>query len=299
MFILSGILGLAVASYAQSSYVEQHLRDQYLDKTFLLRGFYSGNRLRYDSTGLPLAGAKSGDWTGDGFVLINNFHFSHKRLIVEAQRLSVVRDHKEFQLRPVEQTTQQDGTKPVVVEIKVDLGQENSIQQFDDALSKIFLTENDHLPDLIPDYWKPCVPAGSAGQDPNCHFSQEVLAIPGVAPSHADSSITELGKEGSPPTSFTGMSSIGKGVSPPKATYTPEPEFSEPARQTKYQGVVTLTLTVNKEGLPTDIHILTPLGAGLDAQAVRAVEKWKFNPAEKDGQPVDAKIAVEVDFHLY
>jgi outer membrane biosynthesis protein TonB len=32
--------------------------------------------------------------------------------------------------------------------------------------------------------------------------------------------------------------------------------------------------------------------------AVRAVEKWKFKPAKKDGQPVRVQMAVEVNFHL-
>jgi TonB family protein len=56
---------------------------------------------------------------------------------------------------------------------------------------------------------------------------------------------------------------------------------------------------VNREGSPTNIRIAQPLGYGLDAKAVEAVEGWKFTPAEKDGVPVDVEIAVEVDFHLY
>jgi outer membrane biosynthesis protein TonB len=32
---------------------------------------------------------------------------------------------------------------------------------------------------------------------------------------------------------------------------------------------------------------------------LRQVSAWKFKPAEKDGRPVDVKIAIEVDFHLY
>jgi periplasmic protein TonB len=67
----------------------------------------------------------------------------------------------------------------------------------------------------------------------------------------------------------------------------------------KYQGTGVLGLTVNQEGVPTKVYVLTPLGCGLDAQAVRAVEGWRFKPAEKDGQPVSVEIAVEVDFHLY
>jgi TonB family protein len=62
---------------------------------------------------------------------------------------------------------------------------------------------------------------------------------------------------------------------------------------------MTMGLIVDKDGLPKNIHILSPLGAGLDAKAVQAVENWKFQPAEKDGQPVAVQIAIEVDFHLY
>jgi outer membrane biosynthesis protein TonB len=29
------------------------------------------------------------------------------------------------------------------------------------------------------------------------------------------------------------------------------------------------------------------------------VRNWKFNPALKDGRPVDVQISVEVEFHLY
>jgi outer membrane biosynthesis protein TonB len=32
---------------------------------------------------------------------------------------------------------------------------------------------------------------------------------------------------------------------------------------------------------------------------VEAVTKWRFSPAEKDGQPVAVELGVQVDFHLY
>ena len=41
------------------------------------------------------------------------------------------------------------------------------------------------------------------------------------------------------------------------------------------------------------------LGFGLDQKAIDAVRNWKFNPALKDGRPVDVQISVEVEFHLY
>jgi periplasmic protein TonB len=66
-----------------------------------------------------------------------------------------------------------------------------------------------------------------------------------------------------------------------------------------YHGAVTLRLVVNRDGVPEEVHIVNPLGAGLDVNAVRAVEKWRFQPAEKEGQPVAVRIAVEVDFRRY
>lgn len=72
-----------------------------------------------------------------------------------------------------------------------------------------------------------------------------------------------------------------------------------PAVARSKSGPPALLLLVNKEGSPTHIRIVSPLGCGLDEKAVHAVEGWRFKPAEKDGQPVEVEIAIEVDFHLY
>jgi periplasmic protein TonB len=96
-----------------------------------------------------------------------------------------------------------------------------------------------------------------------------------------------------------GIFHVGGGVSPPRAIFQPEPEFSEEARKAKYQGVCTLGLIVGTDGRPTNIRVLNSLGMGLDEKAIEAVKNWKFEPAMKDGHPVRVEIAVEVDFHLY
>src|SRR5580658_4876191 len=96
-----------------------------------------------------------------------------------------------------------------------------------------------------------------------------------------------------------GIFHVGGGVSPPRAIYQPEPEFSEEARKAKYQGVCTLGLIVGTDGRPTNIRVLNSLGMGLDEKAIETVRTWKFEPAMKDGHPVRVEIAVEVDFHLY
>lgn len=92
---------------------------------------------------------------------------------------------------------------------------------------------------------------------------------------------------------------VGNGVSAPRALETPDPEYSEEARKAKYQGTVVLWLIVGPDGKPRDIRVSRPLGMGLDQKAIEAVNRWRFEPAMKDGRPVAVQINVEVNFRLY
>ncbi|MGA2858196.1 MAG: energy transducer TonB [Candidatus Sulfotelmatobacter sp.] len=96
-----------------------------------------------------------------------------------------------------------------------------------------------------------------------------------------------------------GIFHVGGGTSAPIPIYKPEPEFSEEARKAKYQGTCTLGMIVGVDGRPRNIRVLSSLGMGLDEKAIEAVKNWKFEPAMRDGHPVNVEIAVEVDFHLY
>jgi periplasmic protein TonB len=91
----------------------------------------------------------------------------------------------------------------------------------------------------------------------------------------------------------------GRGVTPPRPIYSPDPEFSEEARRAKYQGTCTLMIVVSADGKPTNIRVVNSLGMGLDEKAIETVRTWRFEPGQKDGHPVNVEMAVEVDFHLY
>lgn len=91
----------------------------------------------------------------------------------------------------------------------------------------------------------------------------------------------------------------GHGISPPRALYDPEPDYSEEARKVKLQGSVVLSLVVDATGHPRNVKIARSLGMGLDEKAIEAVEKWRFVPGTKDGYPVATRVEVEVNFHLY
>lgn len=283
---------LATPAHAQAAELEKHLRDEYRGKTLVLRGFYSGDRLRFDSSGALSAGANSGDWTSDGFVQVKDIHVSHQGLTIKANRLLVIRlDGKEFQFLKE--------SKPERHELQIEADLDNlSPAQADAAMSRIFLTAHDDLATLVSDYWKPCVRAAALGKDTNLSFSPEFLTIPGVAASEASIAAPAGSSEDQLVDCSDRRVRLRKGGYP-KVIYSPSPEFSDRARRAKFQGVVVLKLVVNEKGLPENIHIIKPLGLGLDEKALRCVEKWRFKPAEKDGQPVPMEIAVEVDFHLY
>jgi len=92
---------------------------------------------------------------------------------------------------------------------------------------------------------------------------------------------------------------VGGGVLAPRAVYTPDPEFSEEARKAKHQGMVVLWLVVGPDGRAHDIRVQRSLGMGLDEKAIEAVERWRFEPARRDGIAVAVEVAVEVNFRLY
>jgi len=92
---------------------------------------------------------------------------------------------------------------------------------------------------------------------------------------------------------------VGNGVSMPRPIYAPEPEFSEEARIAKFQGEVTLLVTIGADGRARNLTVVRSLGMGLDQKAIDAVRTWRFDPARKDGRPVAVQMNIIVNFHLF
>jgi TonB family protein len=90
-----------------------------------------------------------------------------------------------------------------------------------------------------------------------------------------------------------------RSVTPPRAIFVQNPEYTDQARKKKINGTVVVSLTVTVDGTTRDIKVVKGLGYGLDEKAVEAVSHWKFSPALKDGQPIEKEISAEVTFHLY
>ena len=71
---------------------------------------------------------------------------------------------------------------------------------------------------------------------------------------------------------------VGGDVSAPKLIFAPDPEYTEKARQAKYQGVCVVALIVDEEGNPKRVQIVRHLGMGLDKKAVEAVGSTGSSP---------------------
>jgi len=85
----------------------------------------------------------------------------------------------------------------------------------------------------------------------------------------------------------------------PRLISSVDPEYSPQARAAKFSGVCLVGLTVDSNGIPTHVHIVKPLGMGLDEMATKAVSQYRFAPATRDGAAVPADIKVEVSFRYY
>ena len=96
-----------------------------------------------------------------------------------------------------------------------------------------------------------------------------------------------------------GLMSVGGGVSAPQVIHSAEPEFTDDARRTNYQGNVSVQLIVDSEGNPQNVRLVSHLGMGLDEKAIEAVRQYRFRPAMYQGHPVSVQILIDVDFHLH
>jgi TonB family protein len=103
-----------------------------------------------------------------------------------------------------------------------------------------------------------------------------------------------------------GVYHVGNGVSSPKSAKAPEAKFSDEAlkfireqRLNHFEAVSLVMITVDPEGKTKDPCLIRSAGHGLDGQAARAIEKYRFSPAKLNGKPVSVRMTIEVSFKHY
>src|SRR3989441_9225508 len=97
---------------------------------------------------------------------------------------------------------------------------------------------------------------------------------------------------------FPDIYHVGRDVTAPTIMSRVEPQYSETARAARVQGTVVLEAVISADGVPRVVRVVRSLGYGMDESAIAALERWRFNPARKDGVPVNVSLNVESNFNL-
>jgi TonB family protein len=90
---------------------------------------------------------------------------------------------------------------------------------------------------------------------------------------------------------------VGK-VSAPVPLRKVDPKYFPAAMADRVEGKVRLAAVIQKDGHVGSIRVLQALDDRLDKSAQEAMDKWLFEPALRDGQPVEVDAVIEIPFHL-
>jgi TonB family protein len=85
---------------------------------------------------------------------------------------------------------------------------------------------------------------------------------------------------------------------PPKLIEGVEPSYPETKRASGEAASVALALTIDRTGQVTDVAVLESAGPEFDEAAIDAARNLRFEPAQKNGEAVPAKIRYLFDFKL-
>lgn len=88
----------------------------------------------------------------------------------------------------------------------------------------------------------------------------------------------------------------GPGVTGPTLVHNVVPPSNDYAQHAQVVGVASYKVILGADGKPLAVAVYRPIGFGLDENAVAAIRKATFTPAQRDGKPVASVIDMAVVF---
>ena len=86
--------------------------------------------------------------------------------------------------------------------------------------------------------------------------------------------------------------------STPVPIESPAPDYPPDALRNGESGTVLLRVHVGADGLPSAIDLVqSSRSRSLDRAASNAVKRWRFRPAQRDGQPVAGEVQIPIAFN--
>ena len=102
----------------------------------------------------------------------------------------------------------------------------------------------------------------------------------------------ELNHESNP----RGASSPAAELSEPRATHEVDPGYPTQLMRENVSGTVILYAVIHADGTVGDVRVLRGVDERLDRFAEEALVQWKFDPATKNGKPVDVEATFQIPF---
>ena len=77
-----------------------------------------------------------------------------------------------------------------------------------------------------------------------------------------------------------------------------QPRYPAEAKASRLQGTVELEITITKDGVPSELRVVSSPGDELSESAVEAVRQWRYRPTLLNGSPVEIASTVIVNYTL-
>jgi len=264
------LLSLFLVRAAHADSLKDALTHKYKNQLLAQRSpFSTGRDQKFDSAGHSLSIEKSSDWLLYGGFYVEKLSLSSDTLRLEGHRATYYDEKMSGKriMMPFEKSRH--------MEIHLDHPL-NSMDDADAIMERIFFLGPDAVDHIKAELRR------ADDNIPDAEIYR--VSQPAVKPASADAAVSN---------------DSDVKVLPPRATYTPEPDYSAVAQHAKYQGTVLLTILIDKAGKVSRIRLERPLGMGLDENAMEGVQRWRFNPATRNGEPVAVVMNIEVSFNLY
>ena len=88
----------------------------------------------------------------------------------------------------------------------------------------------------------------------------------------------------------------GRPIESPEVLYYTDPFYTRTAREKKIEGTVTIEATFDVRGCMKVLRTVKTVGFGLDENAVTALRSWRFSPAKRNGEPIEAIAQIDSTF---
>ena len=140
------------------------------------------------------------------------------------------------------------------------------------------------------------MPAAGTGAEQSDR-PQLVETAPPPLPAPIDETMLPAGPDASVPAA-PGATALAPGDQPvPLSGQTPPPRYPSEALRRGESGTVLVRVEVDTNGAPAGVALVKRSGSrDLDRAAMEAVRKWRFMPAQRDGQAVAASLVIPIDF---